>query len=209
MDDEIEAFMSVYAEDACLDSLPLEAFQHNVAVTVRQRGALDTATCFVEARVHIFLPASYPERQFPTVSVQRVCGMNDEGEAFRSAIAEFFKTQVEVGDDVLFPLMEAMLDFLDEANDGECLICLSSLLVNPGCETAASSTNIKPNKKPIALRTTCLHCFHVQCLTRWGAIYLSNEYLKAADKEGTLDERSSRALRVLCVQSNIVSFLQT
>ena len=198
MDDEIEAFMSVYAEDALLDSLPLDSFEHNIAVTVRQRGALDAASSFVEAIVHILLPATYPESSFPTVRVTRVSGLNDEGKEFNKQISEFLESdQIELGDDILFSLMEIMINYLDSANDGECLICLSSLLSNPN--DTPLSTKQSTSKKPLSLRTTCFHCFHVQCLTRWGAMHISSEYVKAADKEGTVEGRASRAMQVQCV----------
>lgn len=205
MDDEIEAFMSVYAEDALLDSLPppqTDGFEHNLVVTVRQRGALDAASSFVEANVVILLPVTYPHTSFPTVTVTRVSGLNDEGRELNQQISRFFRQgeQVILGDDVLFPLMEVILDCLDAADDGECLICLSSLLVNPSPnpnQQNNKNNNKGKGKKPCALRTTCYHCFHVHCLTRWGAMHTSQQFLMAeGGRDDTSEGRAWRAMQV-------------
>ena len=208
--------MSVYAEDATLDAHSVTDeftdFEHVLSVIVRPRGAHDAASCFVEAHVKILLPATYPVSEFPTVTVTRVSGLNDEGKQFNDQIARFFQDQVAVvqGDDVLFPLMEEMLDYLDSVDDGECLICLSSLRAPPPGMVAATgtgrvgSTSIKSSdkskgasKKPLALRTTCYHCYHVHCLTRWGATFLWDDHLKAeAGREHTTVGRADRAMQV-------------
>ena len=209
MEDEIEAFMSVYADDALLDSLPSTpslphsltpnptTFIHNISVSVKQRGSLNSSTCFVEAMVSIYLPETYPTTAFPTVTIDRTSGLPDDGKELKKNIDIFFKKDIEIGDNILFPLMDIMLDYLDSVKDGECLICLSSLLINP--------TGKIGTKKTCALRTSCYHCFHVHCLTRWGAIHISNEFLKETNKEETVEGRASRAMEVkdmnICVSN--------
>ena len=186
MEDELEAFMSVYGEDAELDSVPLDGFKHSIVVNVRQRGAL-SSSCFVEALVHMYLPSSYPDI-LPGVCVKRVSGLNDEGKALSEHVSNYMTT-VAPGDAVLFDVMEAMMDYLDGVEGGECLICLTSLLIPPN--------KLPANNKSCALRTSCFHCFHIYCLTKWAAIYLSQEYVKQSNKEGVLEDRASRAMQVL------------
>lgn len=177
--------MSVYFEDAVLDELRSPEFVHNIVLTARPRRAMEKTACFVEAKWYIFLPEGYPEKCLPKMELHRCSGLNDEGAKMKTIVNRFLE-EAATGDGVLFGLVEKILDYLDENNDGECLICLSSL---------DTESNYLNGDKPNALRTPCFHCYHITCLSQWAAVFLSSMHVKESAKAEVHEDRASKALK--------------
>jgi hypothetical protein len=179
MEDEIEAFLSVYFDNAVCTDQPDNT--KTLIVIARPDGATAT-TSFVEALLQITLPLDYPE-SFPETEITRTSGLSDEGRALKLAISEFMKDQFP-GDLILFQLMDCVIACLDSANNGECMICLDSLIPKGITDVGL-----------VSLRTSCYHCFHVDCLCHWAAVCISAEQQKKSETEERTDQRHLRALQ--------------
>ena len=179
MEEEIEAFLSVYFDNAHCE-VQQDGYS-KLTVVARPNGAT-AETTFVEAVLEIVLPPTYPNAML-SVRLARTSGLNDEGHSLHAAVMDFLKEQTP-GDLILFQLMECVMTCLDSANNGHCMICLESLLPE-GCS----------HMDVISLRTPCYHCFHVACLCHWAAVYVSAKQAKKAENEDEEDQRQLRALQ--------------
>jgi hypothetical protein len=161
-----------------------------------------TSTSFVEALLTILLPSSYPDSHQPIVEIERVSGLADDGRQLANQIHTFLSKQ-PLGEMVLFALIDSIFDHLDQFNDGECMICLQSLLKPPPTadeklvkETTNSTFSLQKNHHrppPLSLKTDCYHCFHLRCLCQWACEYfdqLTDQTKKVSSEQQNLSLRA-------------------
>lgn len=171
--DEIEALFAIYEGDIKnldLDHMPTQNYprdsigrdvQHSVYILMqfRPRTADAPETSFVTADIIFGLPQGYPNSH-PSICITRTSGFGDDGRGLKLAIGDHL-AMAPLGEPMLMNLFELIFDYLDEKNEGECLICNDTLFP---ISQRASRKCIK------SIRSNCYHCFHVSCLCRWGAI---------------------------------------
>lgn len=150
--DELEALFSIYDGDISY----VEGEEASVVMNFRPRTADNALNSFVSADVLFFLASMYPTT-VPSVKIARTSGFGDDGRGLDKCISAFISS-VTLGEPVLMNMFEAIFDYMDGANEGECLICNESL----GACSAEGQSH--------ALRANCYHCFHIDCLCRWGAV---------------------------------------
>jgi len=128
-----------------------------------------SSASFVSTVIEIQIPLNYPLSR-PAFRVLKSSGLSDEGRNLETLIRRhiFDSPREEV---LLFDLIEKVYEFLDTRNTGECLICSEELATGQALLTPFADS-IWDNKSQ-GLRTSCYHCYHIHCLTRWAAISLS------------------------------------
>jgi hypothetical protein len=134
----------------------------------------------------------YPT-QSPCAVVARTSGLGDDGRALGNIVSEYIacaKESGEPGEPCLMDLFEVVFDYLDSANEGECLICNEPLLQGQGQGQGQGQ-----NQTHKAIRTNCYHCFHVACLCRWGAVC---HVASMASQAGSLEQtQASSGLKAI------------
>jgi hypothetical protein len=151
-------------------------------------------TSFVTAQILFGIPALYPHA-LPLVKILRTSGLSDDGRGLATSISEFLKSS-SLGEPTVMLLVEHIFTVLDEANYGECLICNDSLVVTD----ARGKVDLGG-----AFRSNCYHCFHFECLGRWGAtVYLAS--LESRDAQG---QRSKDDAAVRAVEGDLKSVIDS
>lgn len=151
--DELEALFSIYNGDISMAEVQPDA-EVEILMQFKPRTADCALNSFVMAEVLFSLPFHYPAAKL-TAALKRTSGFGDDGRALDVLISRYLMG-VDLGEPVLMNLFELVFDFVDDSNEGECLICNESLKAVRGNTSA--------------LRTNCYHCFHIHCLCRWGVI---------------------------------------
>jgi hypothetical protein len=141
-------------------------------------------TSFVTAQILFGIPRLYPH-EWPRVKILRTSGLSDDGKGLAASISEFLRNSI-LGEPIVMLLVEHIFTVLDEANYGECLICNDTLVL----PDARGDVDLSR-----AFRSSCFHCFHFECLGRWGAtVYLASLESKSAQGLRNKDDAAVRSL---------------
>ena len=186
----------------------------SVRALLHPRGASSSASRFVRAELVLECSKEYPsagerrdagegeEKPLVAASLSAPKGLGDKRRA--SLLSRVRAALVEVSASgelcVLGSLIEAALEAITEVNapEGDCAICLSSLLApspspssssSGGAEGAAEGGGANENGPADANRLVklgeCFHCLHLSCAARWwGATRRRRKKDKEKDEEG-------------------------
>jgi hypothetical protein len=194
VNDELEALAAFLGETLHVD---VNDARKEIVLTVEctPRTAANSAICFVSCILQIRVPVGYPDTQRPAISIRNSCGMMDEGAAITTTLRKFAES-LPLGEPALFQTIEKASDYLDDMNDGECMVCADSLSSN--CFISAATA--KKGLLETAVKTACNHCFHNDCLAKWAAISIikrrsGRKALQVREKDDLLIRSSEGQLK--------------
>lgn len=197
--DELEAILAIYGDDVALISdlteikTALQPWNPFAALTMHftPRTAGDIRNTFVTAQIQFAMAADYPLSK-PVVRIMQTSGLGDDGRQLITSVQNMICT-LSSGDPMLTLLISHVLDLLDDANTGECLICNGALEIVDSTNTNSSSR--------LSFRTNCYHCYHIDCLCKWGAIVHCN----ALRSKEAVSRREKDELRVRSAEGEMKS----
>lgn len=176
MEDELEAVLAVYSD---ITTISLKDDATHLCLNLQPR--FSSSVSFVAAQCNIILSSQYPAVP-PVVNIAQTVGLFDEGKTLRRLVDQQLKELYLPGECVLFQLIDVLIDYLDAHNSGSCMICFDDL----SCGTVTA---------PNALKTSCLHCFHLSCLCYWVQVCTATqEQSRSAQQEREKDNVAFRAL---------------
>jgi hypothetical protein len=183
MEEELEVLSSLYGND-CVISVLNDTSETCIDLTLRPGGSADCTTSFVEMSIRVYLISGYPEIPIIRHDVYRTCGLSDDGKELRSYITQFLTNSAYNMEMMVLELCMHIIEYLDLHNSAECAICLDPLIIT-------SANDI------LSLRTQCYHLFHVNCISKWAAIYFVNQ-----DKTKEMKEEARDTVRMKNIQGD-------
>jgi hypothetical protein len=212
--------LSLSSSSSSLSLSSISSISHILSLIARPRTSF-SSTSFVEANILIFLSSNSSSFSLPIISIERVSGLVDEGKHLKQQINHYLDQFIEENrlkyhekksqniasyktEFSLFDLIECIYETLDQSNNGDCMICFQSL-ISP--DITISNTN---HNHPIALRTSCYHCYHISCLCQWACVYLEEIHGLEMKLEVEQNEMKYRSLQgdVKSAQTQLIKFQQ-